>query len=87
MNGKVSFRIAQKMEVVKIEIKKWSKEEEKSKDMFTKSLFKDIDTIDRMESEDALLVEELVRKEPLKVELANGLQMEEILWRQKLRDR
>lgn len=63
VNGKASFRVAQKMKAVKIKIKKWSKEKGRSEGMYTQSLFHDIKTIDRVEDKDVLFAEELVHKE------------------------
>lgn len=44
----------------------------------TQSLFQDIETINRMNDEDALSTKDLARKESLKLKLANRLQIKEI---------
>lgn len=64
----------------------WCKEEERE-DIYTQSLLEDDKAIDGKEGENVLSIENLARRESLKVELANRLQMEEISWRQKLRAR
>lgn len=56
MFSNASFKIVQKMKVMKIAIKMWCKEEQ-SEDMHRQSLFQDIETSNGMEGKDALSTE------------------------------
>lgn len=81
------FKVMQKLKIVKVEIKKWSKEEGRSECMYILSLLQEIETIDRREGEGDLSIEDLPHKESSKFKLSNRLQMKETSWRQKSRAR
>lgn len=66
--GKASYRVAQKMKIVKSEIKRWGTEERKE-GMNIQQLLQDREEIDRREREGDMSTENLIRRETLKFEL------------------
>lgn len=76
--GQVSFRVAQMLKFLKSEIKKWSKEEGIRHDIKFKTLFDELEDIDRREGEGFLNVEEVEHRETVRTEVAASMQMEKI---------
>lgn len=76
IDDKASFKVVHKLKVIKLAIKEWCKEEEQKQCIIIQALFQDIAALDGLENEGGMSVEEITRKEQLKIELGLRLQRE-----------
>ena len=81
--GSPSFRIASKLQVLKLDLKKWNEEEFGNVESRMCKLWKDLNDLDLIADCRPLTDEEILEKDWLRTELEKVTLMEEICWRQK----
>ena len=81
--GFPSFRIASKLKVLKLDLKKWNGEEFGNLENRMCKLWKDLNDLDLIADCQPLTNEEILEKDQLRTELEKVTLMEEICWRQK----
>lgn len=75
------------MKVLKEAIRKWTTEEKEKENEAIENVLKNIEDLDTREGEEGLSMDEAERREALKVDLARNLNLEEISWRWKSREK
>ncbi|KAK4596188.1 hypothetical protein RGQ29_014293 [Quercus rubra] len=81
--GSPSFRIASKLKVLKLDLKKWNGEEFGNLENRMCKLWKDLNDLDLIADCQPLTNDEILEKDQLRTELEKVTLMEEICWRQK----
>ena len=81
--GSPRFRIASKLQVLKLDLKKWNEEEFGNVESRMCKLWKDLNDLDLIADCRPLTDEEILEKDWLRTELEKVTLMEEICWRQK----
>lgn len=85
VSGTISYRIAYKLRRLKPEIRTWAKVTSKKEEEYVNEILQEIDLLDRKEEISVLSPADWEKKNVLKTDLANRLQMEATPWKQKSR--
>jgi hypothetical protein len=81
--GTPYYVVANKLNQLKVGLFRWSKEVFGNVEVRNKALLEEIQTLDGLEEDRKLAVEERVRRDKAKTDLAEVALMQEISWRQK----
>ena len=83
--GTHSFSLANKLKMLKLDLKRWNVEEFGNIGLRVQNLWKDLNVLEVIEEVRALTMEERREKDRIHEELEKSILLEEICWRQKSR--
>ena len=83
--GTPSFSLANKLKMLKLDLKRWNVEEFGNIGLRVQNLWKDLNVLEVIEEVRALIVEERREKDQIHGKLEKSIFLEEICWRQKSR--